>query len=394
MKKIAALLLATLLSTSAFAEFFGPRFFEIETNLPFSVTNNAFMLSDIMQTNAVLDFGKMAEDLPKSGFTSLNTVNPSIGFNLNLGDLNAGAKVGVDAFTKFNLSKDFFNFIGKGNKLNEEMTFAMTMNFDAFYNYSAYLAVPFGNYRIKIAPTVFAPLVHVTTEDSRIIVNNTEDGTLTVDLKAAGKMYTYSAFGKGDYYPKDGYGFDFGAEVEIPIFDGLIVTGSMRTPVVPGHLNYVSDFSYSTNIESKILKFLSDDNKKTEPEFEKEMFERTSFAMHRPFKLNGLADLTPMGDFLHLYGGVGLGVRNPFLKGTKSIWYPEYYFGCLVKAGGIASCTASTEYTDQLFKHSLEGTLNFRVFELDLGLSMASSSMGSSFRGAGFAGYVVTKWGF
>lgn len=395
MKKLVALFIVTLFTTSAFANFFGPRFFELEINVPFSVTNNAFMLDDIMQEQAVLDFGKIADSLPKSGFTVLNTIDPTVGLNINLGDLSAGASVGLDMYQKYNLSKDFFDFIGKGNKLNEEMKFAMNFNLDVFYDYSAYIELPFGDLRIKVAPTVFTPLIHITTEDSGIVVNNTDDGKLIVDFNATGKMYTYTDFqDPNSYYPGDGYGFDLGASVEVPIFDSLSVTGNIRTPIAPGHLSYVSSFSVEKSLEAKLLEFTNIAGMDFKPAIDKQLFEETSLAINRPLKLNAIADMAPMGNFLHLYGGGGIGVRNPFSKKIKAAWYPEYYFGCCVRAGGFASCTASTEYTDQLFKHSLEGTLNLRIFELDMGLAFASSSFASSFRGAGFAAYVTTKWGF
>lgn len=397
-KRFISLVLITLISSSLFANFFAPRFFEFTTNIPFSVTNNAFMLDDILQEHAVIDLGKMADDLPKSGFQIITTANPYTGFNLNLEKFHLGALTGVDVFTKFSLSKALFDFIGNGNELYEDLEVAAVITGDVFYHADLETSFLLGKSKVTFRPCVFIPLAHITTEDSHITFSNKEDGTIGVDMLTKAALYSIFDFNDIEFSPltlTQAMGFDWGTSISFPYSSMLILSGSLRIPIYPGHLNYVSYYSFAMQYETKLSELANGDFSSLIPEMDSGLSEETYYSIHRPFKLNAQVDFMPLGDFLVFTSQLGLGVRNPLANShDETRVYPEYYFGATIKSGGLAKATVSTEYTDELFKHQISGMINLRVFQMELGFATASASMASSFRGAGFAAYVTTSWGF
>lgn len=401
MKKLITFIAVSLLSTCLFAElkWFKPRFFEFYINGPFSVSNNAFYLDDIMQENAVIDLTKIANELPKSGFSTYVMADPSFGFNVNIKNSGFGVDVSVQNYEKFNIAKGLFDFLGKGNELNEELDFAMRMNADMYLDLGLNIRFPVKEkYKIKIIPTVFAPLVHITTQDSKVLVQNTEDGKFIVDLQADAKVYSFLATTdiKDNFeFPTQGYGFDLGGEVEFPINNTIYFKGFFRTPVIPGHLKYVSNATVTYNLEKKLMDFIGgglDMNLK--PDINYGAFEEANYAVNRPLKLDVYLDITPMDDFFHLINALGFGVRNPFTGNHEAVFYPEYKLGAMFKLDNIMTLTVATEYTEELFKHSFAYMINLRLVEVDAEVGFAAPNITSSFRGAGASAAVAFKFGF
>lgn len=399
MKKLVSFIFATLFSSSIFAGFFGPRFFEMTCYAPVTVTNNVFMLDDIMKKNAVIDLGKIADNLPSSGFNVTVASNPYYGLNLNIKDLHAGMKYGVDSFCKFTVSKDLFEFLGNGNELYEDIDIAAVVTGDVFFYADFDLSFKFGKkLKFGFTPSIFLPLTHITTEDSHITFINDEDGTIGVDMISKAVMYTLFDFNNIELTTDmflNGMGFDFGGSIEYLYSDMLTLSGFLRTPIYPGHLTSLSYYTVEMNMSTNLTSITSGGFGDLTPIVESGLAEETLYYINRPFKAFFQADLKPMGNFLTITSGLGFGIRNPFAKNKDEIkFYPEYYFGCKVAAGGFASTCISTEYKDEVFKHQISGLINLRIFQLELGLAAASGSIASSFRGAGLSAYVITSWGF
>lgn len=398
MKKIVSFVFAALFTSLIFAEFFGPRFFEMTVCAPVSVTNNAFMLDDIMKENAVLDLGKLADNLPDSGFNVITTANPYYGTNINIKDFHLGVKTGVDYFGKFTVSKDLFDFIGNGNDLYEDIDIEAIVTGDVFAHADLNLAFKAGKGRIGFTPSLFVPLAHITTEDSKTTISNSEDGAIGINMLSKAAMYTLFDFNDTEFVSTmilNGLGFDIAGEFEYPYSSMVAFSGSLRMPIYPGHLSSVSYYNMSMNFKTKLTDLADGNMGDFKPEIESGLAEPASYSIHRPFKLNVQADFTPLGDFLVISSGFGIGIRNPFAENqNETKVYPEYYFGCKLISKGIAMGCVSTEYKDEIFKHQIAGMFNLRLFQLETGFAAASASIASSFRGAGVSAYVITSWGF
>ena len=168
MKRLLTIALAALTFTSfSFAKgFFGERFFEVKLDVPVSVTNNTVMLADIMQEEVIIDLAEIAKNMPSNGFNVISTVDPSFGLGLNVLGFHFGLDVGVESFGKFGISKGLFNFLGYGNELYEDLDIGIVTEADVFAHADVNGSFSIGDFRISVTPSVFLPVVHVTTEDS------------------------------------------------------------------------------------------------------------------------------------------------------------------------------------------------------------------------------------
>lgn len=401
MKKLFTFLTVLFISTSLFAElkFFNPRFFEFYMKGPVNFSNNAIFVDDIMKENAVIDLEKMANDLPKSGFASYLIFDPQVGINFRIKNLGFGINAGVQNYEKITIAKGLFDFLGKGNELNEELDFAMGLNADINFNLGTEILMPIKKkYLIKIKPSLFVPLLHVTTQDSKFALSNTEDGAFIVNMLADAKIYSFigSLDFKNDFkFPKEGYGFDIGGEISFPINEQFYFSGSFRTPIIPGHLKHVSSATVTYNLEKKLTDFFSGNfDIGLKPDMATGAFEDANYVINRPLKVNAFLDITPMGNFFHLLNGLGFGIRNPFTGNHEAVFYMEYELGIRLKVDNILAFTFATEYTDEIFKHSFAFMLNARFFEIDAEVGFAGPNITSSFRGAGAEASVEAKFGF
>ena len=218
----------------------------------------------------------------------------------------------------------------------------------------------------------------------------------------------------GDYV-----GFDLGASMEMPfMMEDLNLRIDARIPIYPGKLDKKGTINYKYDFETKISDMIMPQEKPADtstttpdptpapapadpatpegdsakPDFTPNITNLVDpYVINRPLKLNAYAVYEPMR-FLILVGGGGVGIRRPF---TDSFYaYPEYYFSATVSLLDILKATASTEYTDEMFKHQLTGVFNLRLFELDLGVSLQSGDFAESFQLAGLGANVAVTIGF
>ena len=126
MKKKISFVLIILMTSLLFSKsFFGTRYFETKVDVPFNFSNNTFGLFDIFQKELVIDLTKIANEMPKNGLTSILNVSPNYGFTLNINDyFILSPKIGFDIYGSANISKSFFDFVGNGNQLGENLEFS------------------------------------------------------------------------------------------------------------------------------------------------------------------------------------------------------------------------------------------------------------------------------
>lgn len=436
MKKILACIISVLFifNVASAKGFFSNRIFELRMDVPVNISNNVFSMNDILVKDLVIDLRKIADTVPKTGLTAIMEVNPSIATNLNILGVGVGAKVGLNGFMKLNLSKGLFDFFGYGYKVGDTLDISLSPVVDLF----AYAEVPVSfkvlRFKVGVTPSVFMPVATLNDCKAGATFKNDADGNFAVNVDADINVYTSAIYDAmsgqasmdsisfGDYL-----GFDLAGYFEMPFFfEDLDLRVDARIPIVPGKLDRKINVKYNMEIKQNLMEMANppaepekkpedgkepkpgDNNKPgetgkpsesgkpdepapAEPEMGQSIPLENPFYINRPMKINAYAVYNPIG-FLTLVGGGGCGIRHPFGEGFYM--YPEYYFSATVSLFDILKATASTEYTDEMFKHQLTGVFNLRFFELDLGVSLQSGNFVQSFNMAGFGAKIGVVLGF
>lgn len=412
MKRVFSILLTSfILINSIFAKgFFDERYFEIRADVPIDISNNAFSLNEILVKDLVIDLKKISDEMPKSGFTTIVNLNPSISTNLNIAGFSAGTRVGLNGYLKINLSKDIFEFLGYGYKGGDELNVELKPVVDLFAFAEVPVSFKISKYKFKVMPSVFLPIATVDNCTAKVSLTNDDDGNVSAQMVADLNLYTSPLFdilnGTEDVSEiniQDSMGFDLGASFEMPLIEDLNLRIDGRIPLMPGRLynsvNMKYSYDFSTNLMETIMPGELNDGTSS-GETKNELSDSGSpegkkleepYYIHRPLKLNGYVIYNPVS-FVTLVAGGGLGIRHPF--GDGFYCYPEYYASVSVSLAKILKATVSTEYTDQLFRHQLMGTVNLRVFELNTGISLQSGSFLQSFNAAGFGAKIGVALGF
>ena len=95
------------------------RYFEFNTTVNAGASNNYFAAEDILVEELIFDLKKIATELPSGGFSFNAFTDTKYGADLNLPNgMHFGFETGIDFYCKGIISKDLFEFLGYGNKLN------------------------------------------------------------------------------------------------------------------------------------------------------------------------------------------------------------------------------------------------------------------------------------
>lgn len=393
-KKIVCLFSSLILCLSSLSakRFFDERYFEYYVDVPASVSLTGFPLTDLLKDNLVINLRELANTMPKNGFTQTLTASPSTGFNLNLPKFHLGFKVGTETYMNTTLSKDFFDFLGYGNQIGEEVNMDVKLNTDVFLYSTLSLGFKPKNFTLYLEPSMFIPVASVSGSAGTLKLLNDNQGNIRASLSTM--LDVYSIYTPGMDFSEvfsvlfNGMGFDIGGSLQKQLSQMLGMQVDFRIPVYPGKLfsktTYVIDFSYNAQVKnfsdgqtSENINFITD-----ESEF---------IYVTRPMYLMGYLNFSPVY-LIDLRGGLGFGIRHPFVQNSYA--YFQYYLGASLKLGGIFKSTISTEYTNQIFINQLTMNFNFRVMEIDAGVSLQSADFAKSFSTSGLGAYVRYSIGF
>lgn len=426
MKKIICLLMTAIIATSAFFanNFFSSRIFEVEVNAPVGVSNDALSLNDILVKDLVIDLKKINDNLPEKGMTLGVIANPNVSLDLNILGFSIGATVGVNANAKIGIGKDLFEFLGNGYNAGETMNVALV---DPYADVFAYVEAPIGintkKFSLSVIPTVFVPLVSLDDTTINAKLTNGATGELRANIKADANIYTNKILtsfipangGQPGSNPAEGgsapapsdpsptpnidfnqvmqyAGLDVGFDVGVPITKHLDIRADGRIPIMPGKMDAKVNVKAEMDIDTSLKEMSSGSFKPEAPNYLMTTSElETPIEVSRPLKFHAYVDYNPV-NVLELTAGAGLGVRHP---GSDSVsYYPEYYASVGVNLIDLLKASVSTEYTDEVFIHSLSAVLNLRFLEVDAGVSLQSPTFARSFDAAGLGANVSVIVGF
>ena len=376
--------------------FLSERFFEIQFGVPVDFSNNAISLDDIFKKELTLDLAKIANEMPSEGLNLIVDTKPYVALNLNIAFIHIGMSAGVDVYEKMGISKDFFDFLGKGNEVGETLTFDFNNYTDLFAFCEADVGIDFSNFSIHVTPSLFAPVFSSSGSVAKVTFLNDEEGNINLNMNT--NFSVYSNFDKYDENIlsdlfSNGNGFDVGVSASLPFGKKLVFSGKARIPIVPGSYQYKYSSYYEATTTMNLLdsSLNSSETNGNIKDFSKEVLEEKIY-INRPMKFNLYADYLLMGNVLKLRAGGGMGVFHPFL--TDSFVYPEYYFSAGINLFDFIKASISTEYTSQIFKHQIALGINVRLIELDCGVSLQSTNFMKSFSNNGFGAYAIVSIGF
>ena len=398
MKKIYSLflVLSVILSMGYSKNFLSERFFEIQFGVPVDFSNNAISFDDIFKKELTLDLAKIANEMPSEGLNLIVDTKPYVALNLNIAFIHIGMSAGVDVYEKMGISKDFFDFLGKGNEVGETLTFDFNNYTDLFAFCEADVGIDFSNFSIHVTPSLFVPIFSSSGSVAKVTFLNDEEGNINLNMNTNFGVYSnfdmYDENFLSDLF-SNGNGFDVGVSASLPFGRKLVFSGKARIPIVPGSYQYKYSSYYEATTTMNLLdsSLNSSETNGNIKDFSKEVLEEKIY-INRPMKFNLYADYLLMGNVLKLRAGGGMGVFRPFL--TDSFTYPEYYFSAGINLFDFIKASISTEYTSQIFKHQIALGINVRLIELDCGVSLQSTDFMKSFSNNGFGAYAIVSIGF
>lgn len=398
MKKIYSLflVLSVILSMGYSKNFLSERFFEIQFGVPVDFSNNAISFDDVFKKELILDLAKIANEMPSEGLNLIVDAKPYVAINLNIAFIHIGMSAGVDVYEKMGISKDFFDFLGKGNEVGETLTFDFNNYTDLFAFCEADVGIDFSNFSIHVTPSLFVPIFSSSGSVAKVTFLNDEEGNINLNMNT-----NFSVYSNFDMYDENflsdlfsnGNGFDVGVSASLPFGRKLVFSGKARIPIVPGSYQYKYSSYYEATTTMNLLdsSLNSSETNGNIKDFSKEVLEEKIY-INRPMKFNLYADYLLVGNVLKLRAGGGMGVFRPFL--TDSFTYPEYYFSAGINLFDFIKASISTEYTSQIFKHQIALGINVRLIELDCGVSLQSTDFMKSFSNNGFGAYAIVSIGF
>ena len=420
MKKRIILLAAFIFFASfSFARgFFDGRFFEVRVEAPVSINNNAFSIFEFLKKDVVIDLPQIADNMPDSGWNFNLLAFPNVTTSIFIGDFfSFGVKTGVDVFGKMSLSKSLFNFLGHGNTLNEEINFSGNLNSDIFYFYGFHSKLKIGKVAVGVNPFVFFPILSASVGKLDLNVTNS-DGAFGIKGIAGADVYScfkFSGVESIDYNDvlsefQNSAGFDLGVFFSFDFSKILSVAADFTVPIVPGKLKYRSKSTYELDFGMNLLGSGDENNTEGSKSFDgdslegasdyenfltnqkHETYENEEYLINRPLKANLTFNFTPFGKGIRFFAMGGCGVYRPFLDDMYV--YPEYRFGGEINFIGLLKAQLYTEYVNEIFSHCLQGTLNLRFVQADVGVKFSSIDFVNSFQGMGVGLYVVCTVGF
>lgn len=402
---------------SAFAELYpAKRYVEIGVGAGLRFSENLASVSDIMKKEVVIDLDEIYSNM-KKGFIMTAGVTPETYMDFNFKNFGFGFHAGVDVSGRMNISRDFFGVLANGIEAGKKTSVDMNFWLQSFVEASVPVYFKIFDFKVKVTPTYFVPLVYIPDVSARASFVNKSDGTIEAKVNAPISIYTASKF--GDSFDgsidsifagadissmisdslKNG-GFDLGVLVEYPFTRKLDLGAYANIPIVPGRLKGKLSTSITASIKTpSLIDMIASDEDAGETEVDYEVgdfvYTEDKYYVNRPLRFGAEVAYRPWKNWLTLRAQAGLAFRNPFGKDFNiRSFYPEYNVGVDLVLFYVLGLSLHTEYTQQVFAHTLQLILNARVFELDISAGICNSDFLKSFQMQGARAAVAVKFGF
>ncbi len=379
------------------------RYFEIGFDTNIGLSNNYFAAKEMLVEELVIDFTKISNEISDDGLVLNFLASGGFFSNLNLNNgMSFGFSFGVDGSGFGKISKDLFDFLGKGNSLGQPLSVGCDGEGDVFTYFDTSYQFDLGDFGVKVGAGFFVPMMHVELKDVTARMENGESGSLDASITGA-----LNAYGCGDLQNifdtldvagfvegiKQGWGFDISGSVEHAILASLQGRVYMRLPIVPGCMNHKMTASVSSNYHADDFVSLFDGNVSASSfDISDKVYSSEKFYLARPFRTGYEIKWRPFGKYVSFNHQLGFGVKYPWTADARA--YIEYNFGFEASIFNIIGVSAFSSYQREVFVQQAGVMLNLRILEIDAGVSLQGASFEKSWLGSGVGAYFGITMGF
>jgi len=286
--------------------------------------------------------------------------------------------------------------------------------------------------KLKFAPAMYYPIVYAKPENFSYTFKNNNGINETI-FHIALDMQVYSAFPIDDGFniiniiknnsAKPGYDISIGAEYPLSetlelmdkydFLDFDVGVDFINIPLYPSRMEDYRQMIVNIGSE-KPIDFFNGMFGESSEENESDSFFSYKFddnyskgrrTVIRPFKMLISANWRPLDNPFLEDSNISFKLMREWLTVTPILGFAinPLYFQPISFEGGIRTrlsfanlffATLGIGYFDRLWKNSLDIAFNFRIYEIDLGVGMQSSSFLKSWSGGGFGGSLAFKFGW
>jgi hypothetical protein len=361
--------------------------------------NNFLSATDILKDVIIIDLDKLGD-----------------GFKFNLGISAApiyfrftteegwglGLSTDINAIGVLNISGNMLSF-SEAIKDNSDVGGAVfsSVALNSFFDAEGF--------KIKISPSLFYTLAYIAPPknmpSSVVYTLDYSDGTL-ICINYAARLYTGYLFEDNKFSLTSNPGLDFTVGFEYPLAKGIGLADAapfLDFDVGLDLINIPFIQSTMTNYKKvkgqvgrdepiKIVNKDDDDEDKGLLSTDEIVDEKKIIQVNRPFKMIARADWRPFGGnkFFTLTPVIGFCYNDLYYKPFSL----ESGLNVCLNFGNLFLIKTGFNYTDRLFVNNLGFILNFRAFELDIGLDLRSQEIAQIWRGAGLGVNFGLKFGW
>jgi len=368
-------------------------------NASLGFSNDFLTAKGIFQKTFVLDLDEL-----KDGFRmNLNMAVSPFYFSFNRND-NWGFGLGtnVQATGLVGLSGDMLTFKNAKDAKSE-------IGGAAFVDIGAPFFFHYKNFKIKIKPSFFYPIMYVDSKESDISYTfkpGVEDTEVKTELKLGYKMRIYTAFPlEGDSFNlTTTVGLDFHLGTEYPLAKVLGITDKfgfldfdvgldmINFPMIPAVMKDYMEIYGKIGSDEAINFFGDDFDFDNFVDMGDPVYGTAKKRVLRPFKLLTWAGWRPFNgsELFTVIPTLGFAINPLYLEPFSM----EGGIKTRLDLANIFILTLGVGYEDRHWKNSAAMALNLRAFELDLGIDMRSENFAKSWQGAGVGVAVGLKFGW
>lgn len=380
------------------------RIFEVGFDVDMGISNNYFSASELLKKNLEINLREIADEIDPNGMSFDFNFLTDFFMNLNLKNgVSVGLSSGIETSGGGSVGKNFFEFLGYGNDLNEKISVDGNADADIFSYTTTDVSFFIKDFRVSFAPTVFLPLLHAELSEFDSDFVNGSDGSIKAQVVATYRIN--SCIPMNPFFEKEykelakfggrnvSAGFDFASTIEHQLLNTLLGRCYIRIPIVPGSMGYEASSTLSMSYGAKdIFDVIKNESENLHFDSGDVEYNRKKYWLSRPFRTGSEIAWRPFGNWMKFGALLGLGVKYPWTSEAKA--YVEYKGSVEAALFNVLGINVSTAYLNEVFVHQAGFMLNCRVIELDFGVSSQGANFKKSCKGSGFGAYLGIRLGW
>jgi len=240
--------------------------------------------------------------------------------------------------------------------------------------------------KVKFGPSVFYPVAYVKPDGFKVGAPDVNTTTQALEIPYQLQIFTAMPMDKllsNDYDISAFPGVDFNVGIEFPLSTGLdIGVDFINIPIVSSTLKDYMKMSGTVTIKEGDFDVVEDPI----------AYGKGEAKVSRPFKVMAWGSWRPIfgSPLFTLIPSVGFSLNKMYLEPLSL----EAGLKARLDLANLFLLTAGVRYEDRLWINSVDMALNFRVFELDIGVDIRARDLMQSWKGYGAGAKIGLKFGW